>query len=186
MWTLVQGRQFRAVFCTLVSICFWVGYVCADDPVIRRTTLLVSDAKASLAFYELLGFREWLDWSGDQDPNDPTALPLTGEPSNSRIIIMAGDNDYSGMIGLLEFDSPPLAANRIDPNKIGVKDIILMIEADDVQTLHGHLIAAGHPIVRPPGQYKSDGPAGSKRGYNMLVRDPDGYIVEVTDVQSRD
>lgn len=152
---------------------------------LRRTTLLVSDVNASRAFYEAVGFRVWLDWRGEQDPNDPTALPLTGNPRESRIVIVAGHDDYTGMIGLLEFDDPPLDPNRRVADQLGVLDIILVIEVEDLAATVARLQALGAEIVRPPGDYASDGPGGRKRGRDMLVRDPDGYLVELTSVSWR-
>jgi hypothetical protein len=36
-------------------------------------------------------------------------------------------------------------------------------------------------LLRPPAPYESDGPLGRKFGADMLARDPDGYVVEVTE-----
>ena len=154
-------------------------------PTLRRTTLLVSDVDASRAFYEAVGFRVWLDWTGEQDPNDPTALPLTGAPTESRIVIMAGDDDYAGMVGLLEFAAPALPPNRRVADHLGVLDIILVIEVTDLDAVLGRLERLNAEIVRAPGDYESDGPSGRKRGQDMLVRDPDGYLVELTSVTWR-
>ncbi len=90
------------------------------------------------------------------------------------------------MIGLLEFSAPSLDGNRVYSDALGVNDIILMIETSDVTAIHAALLTAGHEILRPPGSYESDGPSGRKRGENMLVRDPDGYVIEITDVDERD
>lgn len=155
-----------------------------DSPVIRRTTLLVDDPEHSQQFYEALGFKIWLDWSGDQDPNEPTDLPLAGSPTESRIIVMAAQNDYAGMIGLLAFDGPPLDSNRKLADRLGINDVILMIEVANFDTVRDRLVDLNTPMLRRPGPYESRGPAGLKRGRNMLIRDPDGYVVEITSVDS--
>ncbi|MEQ9110336.1 MAG: hypothetical protein RIF37_06660 [Rhodospirillaceae bacterium] len=85
----------------VVTMCF-MSEVTSAEAMLRRTTLLVQDAERSRAFYEAVGFREWLDWSEDQDPDALTGLPLNASPSHARVVIMAGQNPYIGMIGLLD------------------------------------------------------------------------------------
>ena len=172
--------------CTAFAAVLLVAAAATAEPLIRRTTLLVSDPIASQEFYEALGFRVWLDWAGDQDPNDPLALPLTGSPGNSRVIVMAAADDYAGMIGLLAFDNPPLDSNRTLAGKLGVNDIIMMIEVTNFDDVAAAVMALDTPLLRPPGPYESNGPAGRKTGRNMLVRDPDGYVIEVTSVETID
>lgn len=155
-----------------------------EGPIVRRTTLLVSDVAASRAFYEAIGFKLWLDWNGDQDPNDPSALPLTAPAKASRIVIMAGRDSNAGMVGLLEFRDPPLAPNRTLADKLGIHDSILVIESRGLAAIAAKVPSLGGRILRAPAPYESNGPQGRKRGADMLLADPDGYVVEVTEVFS--
>ena len=170
---------------TLLLLCTITDVVGAEA-MLRRTTLLVQDVEQSKAFYQALGFREWLDWSEDQDPEALTGLPLNSNPSHARVIIMAGEDPYIGMIGLLEYSGPPLKPSIPKNADLGLMDIVLVIETDNLEDVKLDLEALGTPILRAPKGYTSDGPAGSKRGLDMLVEDPDGYVVEISQVLQRD
>lgn len=150
-------------------------------PQLRRATLFVSDVERSRAFYEAVGFRTWLDWTGDQDPQNPSALPLTAPAKKSRIVIVAGRDDYAAMIGLLEMKDSALDSNRKMAERLGIHDVMLVIESDrDLDAFARRVEVLGGATLRPPTPYTSIGPAGRKTGVSMLVRDPDGYVVEVT------
>jgi catechol 2,3-dioxygenase-like lactoylglutathione lyase family enzyme len=167
--------------CALLA-CSASAQTSADSgPIVRRTTLLVSDVARSRAFYEAIGFKLWLDWDGAQDPNDPSALPLTATAKKSRIVILAGRDPSAGMVGLLEFRDPALEPNRKVADRLGIHDSILVIESYGLEAIAERLVALGGEILRPPADYVSDGPLGRKFGADMLARDPDGYIVEVTE-----
>jgi catechol 2,3-dioxygenase-like lactoylglutathione lyase family enzyme len=153
----------------------------AEGPLLRRATLFVSDIDRSRAFYEAIGFRTWLDWTGDQDPQNPSVLPLAAPATQSRIVIVAGRDDYAAMIGLLQMSEPALESNRKLADRLGINDVMLVIETDrDLDAFAGRIGQLGGSILRPPTPYTSNGPAGRKTGVSMLARDPDGYVVEVT------
>jgi catechol 2,3-dioxygenase-like lactoylglutathione lyase family enzyme len=183
-------RELRAQTLRAFGLVFILAFVAplqaqdASGPIVRRTTLLVSDVAASRAFYEAIGFRLWLDWNGDQDPNDPSALPLAAPAKTSRIVIMAGRDDNSGMVGLLEFRDPPLQQNRKLADKLGIHDSILVIESRNLEAIAAKIQTLGGRVLRAPAPYESNGPQGRKRGADMLLADPDGYVVEVTEVFS--
>ncbi|MDX2144406.1 MAG: hypothetical protein SFV19_13705 [Rhodospirillaceae bacterium] len=143
-----------------------------DGPIVRRTTLLVTDVARSRAFYEAIGFKLWLDWRGDQDPNDPTALPLTAKPTTSRIVIMAGRDSNAGMVGLLEFRDPGLAPNRAVADRLGIHDSILVIESRGLEAIAANVPNLGGRVLRAPAPYESNGPQGKKRGADMLLPIP--------------
>ncbi|MEQ9110337.1 MAG: hypothetical protein RIF37_06665 [Rhodospirillaceae bacterium] len=65
-------------------------------------------------------------------------------------------------------------------------DIVLVVETDDIQEVKSNLEALNINIVRAPKSYSSDGPAGQKAGLDMLVEDPDCYIVEISQVLNWD
>lgn len=169
----------------VLTICF-ISEVTSAEAMLRRTTLLVQDAERSKAFYEAIGFREWLDWSEGQDPDALTGLPLNASPSHARVVIMAGQNPYIGMIGLLEYSEPPLNPSRPKTPSIGLMDIVLVVETNDLEEVKSNLDAMNINIIRAPKSYSSDGPAGQKTGLDMLVEDPDGYIVEISQVLNRE
>lgn len=185
-------RASIAKICTtaaIILLTFDVASSVAQNSIVRRTTLLVRDAEASKAFYQALGFKEWLDWSENQDPDALSGLPLNAAPSarptKARIVIMKGTDPYVAMIGLLEHSNPPLVATRVPSEVIGVTDIVLVIETDDIIKVQNNLQNVGARIARAPKSYESNGPSGRKAGVDMLVFDPDGHVVEISQVLKR-
>lgn len=175
--TLTAITRIAGIFLVLVT----TAGAADGGPLLRRATIFVSDIDRSKTFYETLGFRTWLDWTGDQDPQNPSALPLTAPAKKSRIVIVAGRDDYAAMIGLLEMNDPALDSNRKVADRLGIHDVMLVIETDrDLGAFTARIAELGGSILRLPTPYTSNGPAGRKTGVSMLVRDPDGYVVEVT------
>ncbi len=152
--------------------------------VVRRTTLLVSDVKASVAFYEKIGFKVWLDTGGPRDPNKPTSFPVNGKPSQSNLVIMAGRDPWIGMIGLLLYDKPLLTQTRKADAAYGIGDAVLMLETDDVDSVYKNLQALGTPILQLPRQAETRSANAIKQVKNMFFRDPDGWVIEMSQVVS--
>lgn len=109
--------------CAAMAVGFVTAMVplaCADDAsppaagaplaataggVVRRTTLIVHDADASVRFYrDILGFEVWLTNAGKVTAN---SLPSDAPPgAPSRFVIMKGEHPWIGMVGLLEYGGP--------------------------------------------------------------------------------
>jgi catechol 2,3-dioxygenase-like lactoylglutathione lyase family enzyme len=152
----------------------------AANSVVRRTTLLVSDVKASVAFYEKIGFKVWLETGGPRDPSKPTTLPLNGKPAQSNMTIMAGRDPWIAMIGLLQYDN--LTRTR-DPKALyGTGDAVLMIETDDIDGVYKNLQTMGTPMLQLPKEAKTQSAEAIKTVKNMFFRDPDGWVIEMSQV----
>ena len=68
---------------------------------------------------------------------------------------------------------------------IGLSDVVLVIETSDFAKVEQNLSRIGTVIARPPKSYQSNSPAGRKTGIDMLVYDPDGHVVEVSQVLTK-
>ena len=156
----------------------------AATSVVRRTTLLVSDVKASVAFYEKIGFKVWLNTSGPRDPNGPTSLPLNVKPAQSNFTIMAGRDPWVAMVGLLQYDKPMPTRTRGIADQIGVGDAVLMIETDDVDGVYKSLQAMDTPMLQLPKETTTKSADSIKHVKNMFFRDPDGWVIEMSQVVS--
>ncbi|MEQ8508318.1 MAG: VOC family protein [Rhodospirillaceae bacterium] len=156
----------------------------ALESVVKRTTLLVSNIEQSMAFYEAIGFSVWLDRGGDRNPEGGD-LPLNAKPTQSRIAIMQGQHEDWAMIGLLQYDNPPLPWTR-DPDNptIGTSDAVLVIVTDDIAQAYKNLLAINATILKPPRAYTSNSVKGRKEGAIMFFQDPDGNVIEMTEVYS--
>lgn len=157
----------------------------AFQSVVSRTTLLVSDIEKSIAFYEGIGFLNGLERSLDRDPKGGE-LPLNGKPEHFRLAIMSGQHPDWAMIGLLEFDNPPLPWTRDkDDPTIGTSDAVLVIVTDDLAQVQRNLLALDVPILSGPRDYSGNFVNGKKFGQVMVVQDPDGRVIEVLTEISR-
>ena len=180
-----------AVTVFLLSI-FCIPAVSAQETAVRRTTLLVEDVGKSMDFYQRLGLTPWFERSSrDTDEGGvigSNALPLTADPKVGRIVIMRGNNDRVGMIGLLGYQRPPLANARGNLMGVGVGDVIIMIETDDINFVYNRLQETGARFHSPPERFEVTNQDGTIRdtGYRMFVYDPDGHLIEVSEPSERD
>jgi catechol 2,3-dioxygenase-like lactoylglutathione lyase family enzyme len=107
--------------------------------VLKRTTLIVRDAERSLAFYrDVLGMTVWYD---DEIVLSGHGL-AAGRPGNrTRLVIMQAQDSVIGMLGLLQFIAPPLAAPAAERQHLAIGD------AD------GHLVRMTSPSFWDPDGY---------------------------------
>lgn len=154
-------------------------------PAVRRTTLVVEDLAKSIDFYQRLGLTKYYDKATDANSPDGVigadALPLTEDPQVGRIVIMKGNDERIGMIGLLGYDKPRLASARSNLMGIGTGDIVIMMEVPDIDAVYSRLQQIDVRFHRTPTKYTVSNPDGStSNGTRMFVYDPDGRLVEIT------
>ena len=185
--------KWTAVLATVVFVIVSLGApVMAQHTAVRRTTLLVENIGRSMDFYQRLGLTSWFEKSTrDTDEGGvigSAALPLTADPKFGRIVIMRGNDDRIGMIGLLAYERPPLANARGNIMGVGVGDVIIMIETDDINFVFNRLQETGARFHTTPEPFESTNSDGSVRdtGYRMFVYDPDGHLIEVSEPSERD
>ena len=125
----------------------------AMAPTLHQTFLMVSDIEASTAFYEdALGLEI-------ADRGDRSTAFATGE---TELMIEQ------------DFDEAELAAFGLDPPGDDRGDgVIVVIEVEDVDAVYEQASAAGADVVLEP----TDVDWGRRL---CLVRDPDGYVLEVS------
>lgn len=153
-------------------------------PGVRRTTLVVENLERSIDFYQRIGLTKWYDKATTRDGPEGVIgaedLPLTEDPREGRIVIMKGNHDRVGMIGLLGYDHPPLASAKSNLMGIGTGDMIFMIEVGDIQGAYSRLQQIGTRFHRTPYKYRVLNPDGSTNsGTRMFAYDPDGRLVEI-------
>ena len=174
--------------CLIILLSVFAGLVFTAvhaDTVLRRTTLLVHDLDRSIDFYASLGLKPFYD-AQSQATADETViggadLPLAGEPTASRIVILIGPDDDTGMIGLLAYTEPPLSEARRTLDGLGRGDVVLMFYVDDIQATFGALQGAGTRFHRRPYPYEVRNNQGELRsaGWRMFAYDPDGRLIEI-------
>lgn len=147
---------------------------------VRRTTLVVRNVDRALAFYrDALG----LTVVYDQDivrpprPDDPT-----GTERHMRLALLRANDDFVGVIGLLEYTSPRLPEPSGEPQRPGIGDVILVINAADLDQRFERVRAT--PGVRVASEpqlttYPSPDGKGTIPVRVSAVWDPDGYFIEL-------
>ena len=157
----------------------------AADTVLRRTTLLVDDLEQSIQFYSTLGLKPFYDAAARATDGRSVIggddLPLAGTPTDSRIVILIGPDDDTGMVGLLAYTQPQLKEARRELDGLGRGDVVLMFYVNDVQRAFAALKAAGTRFHREPYRYEVRNNEGQLRsaGWRMFAYDPDGRLIEI-------
>lgn len=147
---------------------------------LRRTTLVVADMEATLAFYrDALG----LSIAYDQVIRTPRDAASDEAAERSlRLVLLEANDDYIGMIGLIEYLKPRKAprAEPIEPFSIG--STVLLFNTTALAERFAK--AAATPGVRVLNEPAETTYPGYNGGPPIPVRvsiltDPDGYIVEL-------
>jgi len=138
--------------------------------------LVVSDIEKSVLFYERLGLAKTHDEArtGTSQVHGVDDLPLTADPTRSRVVVMKGDGQTSE-IALLWYDRPPLASARGNLMGLGTGDIIIGLTVPDLQLAHAALDRIGARLERGPDRFTS-----TPTGARLYAYDPDGHMVELT------
>ena len=147
---------------------------------VRRTTLVVRDVDRSLAFYrDALGLQLVYDQviTRPPRPDDPA-----GQPRTMRLALLRANDDFVGMIGLLEYTSPRLEVPPNEMRRPGIGDVILVINATDLDQRFERVRAT--PGVRVSSEpqlteYPSPDGKGSIAVRVSALWDPDGHFVEL-------
>ena len=153
---------------------------------VRRTTLLVEDLDRAIDFYQRLGLTKWYDKATQEgDPGGVLGaadLPLTADPKVGRLVIMKGNDERIGMIGLLADDRPKLPSARGNLAGLGAGDIVIMMEVPDIGETYRRLSQIGTRFHRTPYRYTVTAADGTqKSGQRLFAFDPDGHLVEVVE-----
>lgn len=146
---------------------------------IRRACLLVSNLDHSLQIYhDVLGLQFWYD---EKLPITGNGLPA-GEPNSlARLVILHGNHELLGMLGIMEFLQPPLPPRSEIPRTLGIGDTVFVLNHADVESVHEqlmqiegvHIYSAPHVAEYP----KPDGTVYRRLGISFF--DMDGYFFEV-------
>jgi catechol 2,3-dioxygenase-like lactoylglutathione lyase family enzyme len=97
-------------------------------------------------------------------------LPVRSDQGAVIFFSLAGAGSSLGVVeqGISAATTPPCSAATA-----GRDTVMLCLLAEDVDGLTARLAARGHPVEQPPRENARFGI------YNSLVRDPDGYLIEL-------
>ena len=147
---------------------------------VRRTTLVVRNVDRALAFYrDALGLEVVYDQVITRPPREGDAPDAE---RRMRLALLRANDDFVGVIGLLEYTSPRLTEPPNETERPGIGDVILVINAADLDRRFERVRATpGVRVATEP--YLTSYPAPDGKG-SIAVRfsavwDPDGYFVEL-------
>jgi catechol 2,3-dioxygenase-like lactoylglutathione lyase family enzyme len=155
---------------------------------LARTTLVVGDIDKSLDFYQRVGLFKTSDTSttdsGQGSVFGAADLPLTADSKISRLVILKGGD--AALLALVWYDQPQLPSARGNLVGIGSGDVIVSIEVPDIQGAYGKLSQIGTRFQRTPVRFTQTNADGTgQTGQHFLAYDPDGHMVEVTQMDRR-
>lgn len=185
-----MNRTARAAATGLAAVlALWTGTGTIAAPVpesergpvdLRRTTLIVRDVDRALAFYrDALGLKVVYDQViiRPPRPGDPAEVDR-----KMRLALLRANDDFVGVIGLLEYTSPRLEDRPNLAERPGIGEVILVINATDLDQRFERVRATpGVRIASEPQltTYPAPDGEGSIRVRVSAVWDPDGYFVEL-------
>jgi catechol 2,3-dioxygenase-like lactoylglutathione lyase family enzyme len=143
---------------------------------VHHVALGVRDLARSIAFYrDLLGFKVSLEIRAD-DPEANARLLETPPGARMRSAMLRKASSTVGQLELIEFD-PPRADAR-PPARAGDRGPFLLsfeVSGEELDAIHARLEAHG---VRCHGKPEAVDIAGYGRIGSLVVRDPDGVMLE--------
>lgn len=144
---------------------------------VKRTTLIVRDLGSSIAFYrDVLGLPVWYD---DEVVLSGVGLAAGQRGDRTRLVIMKCQDPVVGMIGLLEFTEPRLPEPAVRRERLGIGDIVFVIQGDDAHAAWERAVGFGARIHAPPHEFRVRGADGSElRMTSLSLWDPDDYFIE--------
>lgn len=148
--------------------------------VLKRTTLIVRDVERSLGFYrDVLGLAVWYD---DEIVLGGRGLAAGKRGDRTRLVIMKAEDPVIGMLGLLQFTDPPLPAPAEERSRLGIGDVVFVMQTDDVRGVHERLLARGARVFVEPHEFVVRGADGVEVTMTTVsFWDPDGYFFEINE-----
>jgi hypothetical protein len=93
---------------------------------------------------------------------------------------MKAQDPVIGMIGLLQWVDPLQPAPAEERTRLGIGDIVFVMQTDDAHEVYRRLQAFGARIHAPPHLYEVTGADGTHLSMTEVsFWDPDGYFIEL-------
>ncbi|MXY57810.1 MAG: VOC family protein [Gammaproteobacteria bacterium] len=151
---------------------------------VKRTTLLVRDMAVSRRWYEyVLGMQVWMD---TEFVLSGAGLAAGSAGDRTHLVIMRGEHDRLGMIGLLQWLEPPRSAPP-PPTEVGYGMPVFVVESADAALVAQRAEELGTRVHCPPRVWSTRGARGELRHFiGVSVFDPDGHFFECNQVTAID
>lgn len=130
-----------------------------------------------MAFYrDVLGLSVYYD---DEIELSGIGLAAGQRGDRTHLVIMRAADPVVGMIGLLEFTTPRLPEPAVPRSRLGIGDIVFVMQGDDVAGVHQRALQFGARIHAAPHRFEVRGADGRMLSMTSLsLWDPDDYFIE--------
>ena len=149
---------------------------------LRRTTLIVEDIDKSLSFYrDALGMEVIYD-NMIRNPRD--AKSDAEAELARRLVFVRANDDYIGIIGLLEYTKPRRPVRGREPQPFSSGSAVLLFTAKDVRKIFARAAAIpGVEVLSEPAltSYPSYDGMGAIPVITSTLYDPDGFLIELNE-----
>ena len=179
---LILSALILAIMTALPQTTIHAAPVAEEDRVpidLRRTTLVVRDMEKSLAFYrDGLGLKVIYD----QAVNTPRGASDEEAEVARRLVFLRANDDYIGIVGLLEYKKPRKPVPAEKPVPFGPGTMIFVFNTDDVMTRFERMRKIeGVEVLDEPTEvtYPSYDGTGTIPVLMSAMSDPDGHVVEL-------
>ncbi len=185
-----SGLVFRKL-ASAVLLAAWIPCALMAAPVaeedrapldLRRTTIVVGDTERSLAFYrDALGMKVIYD----QAINTPRDAPIEDAEIARRLVFLRANDDYIGMLGLLEYIKPRKGRVDLAGKAFEEGTTVLVLNHQDIAgAFERAKQVEGVVVISEPEetQYPSYDGKSVIRVLVSVVQDPDGIAVEINQV----
>ena len=143
---------------------------------VKRTTIIVQDMERSLRYYrDLLGMEVFFEGQ----IGNPGASELMGmEISGLHMVVLTVDVSQMGMVGLMQLQgAEPALESTAWSDRVKTGETILVIPTDNMRALHERMITEGYTVVTSPTRMEVPN---RPEIHEMMARDPDGVIINLT------
>lgn len=160
----------------------------ADDPYpihpinLRRTTIIVKDAEASLALYrDAMGFEVVYDQELTS-PGLSTRHGADGE-NRSRLVLTQTNSAELGMLGIWQFlDQTDKDLAAPDAADFTPGEIVLLFHTKNLEETFARAAAVpGVTVIGAPKERRYPSPAGDIIVMVSMLVDPDGHTIELNE-----
>lgn len=153
-------------------------------PPLHHVVLSVTDFERSLAFYrDALGYHKTLESPVEGERYERYLHMAPG--TRGRMAMLQSDERTVGMIEIIQWD-PPLA-EPTPPKRAGDPGVFMLAlelpEEESLEDFCAGLEEKGIPLWSPPTPVELEG---YPVFYTLLLEDPDGLVIEVIKLPTRD
>lgn len=152
---------------------------------LRRTTLIVADMDRSLSFYrDALGMVVIYD---NMIRTPRTAQSDAEAEVSRRLVFLRANDDFVGIVGLLEYTKPRSPVREPEPEDFSTGSAVLLFNTTNLEQRFAAAAAVpGAQVLNEPTDvtYPSYGGGADIDVRVSILRDPDGFLVELNQLLS--